>query len=81
MFSDLATNNFNQLFANLAADERCQARPMVCSPRPSEVRFTIDYYRLATVHLANVIRSVLWLDHLPPNRSTSLSYPWGRATP
>lgn len=65
VFSDLSTNNFNQLFANLA---RAKALPAAEDGVFSAAIGGSFYESLlppATVQLAMSFNAVLWLDHLP----------------
>jgi hypothetical protein len=65
VYSDLASNNFNQLFANL--DEALHAGAFHEGVYPSAVggSFYGPLLPPGTVHLATCFNAILWLDHLP----------------
>jgi hypothetical protein len=65
IYSDLATNNFNQLFANL--DQARRGSVLAEDVYASVVGGTFYGSLLppSTVHLATCFNSILWLDQLP----------------
>lgn len=65
VFSDLSTNNFNQLFANLAAARALPGTADGVFRAAVGGSFYDQLLPPATVHLAMSFNSVLWLDHLP----------------
>jgi len=66
IYSDLASNNFNQLFANL--EEARRAGLFAASVFPGAVggSFYGPLLPPGTVHLATSFNAILWLDQLPP---------------
>jgi hypothetical protein len=65
IFSDLASNNFNQLFANL--EEARRAGLLAAGVYPAAVggSFYDPLLPPATVHLATSFNAIQWLDQLP----------------
>ncbi|MBV8233468.1 MAG: cyclopropane-fatty-acyl-phospholipid synthase, partial [Planctomycetaceae bacterium] len=65
IYSDLASNNFNQLFANL--EEARRAGLVAAGVYPGAVggSFYGPLLPPATVHLATSFNAILWLDQLP----------------
>ena len=66
IYSDVATNNFNQLFANL--EEARGTGFFAAGVYPSAIAGSF-YGRLlppGTVHLATSFNAIQWLDRLPP---------------
>jgi hypothetical protein len=68
IYSDLASNNFNQLFANLEDARRAGLFPAGVYPGAVGGSFYGPLLRPGTVHLATCFNSVQWLDRLPPVR-------------
>ena len=66
IYSDLASNNFIQLFANLEAARRDGLVPAGVYPSAVGGTFYGPLRPPATVHLATCFNSIQWLDHLPP---------------
>jgi hypothetical protein len=65
IYNDLATNNFNQLFASLE-EARCKAVfPAGVYPSAVAGSFYDPLVPPGTVHLATSFNSILWLDRLP----------------
>jgi hypothetical protein len=66
VYSDLASNNFNRLFANL--DEARRGGQLAAGVYPSAVAGS--FYEALTpprsVHFATAFNALLWLDELPP---------------
>jgi hypothetical protein len=65
IYSDLASNNFNQLFANLEEARRLGHIPAGVYPSAVGGSFYGPLVPPGTVHLATSFNSILWLDHLP----------------
>jgi hypothetical protein len=65
IYSDLASNNFNRLFANL--DEARRAGRLAAGVYPAAVAgsFYGPLLPPGTVHLATSFNAILWLDRLP----------------
>src|SRR5262245_51984867 len=65
IYSDLASNDFNRLFANL--EEARRARLVAAGVYPSAVggSFYGQLLPQGTVHLATCFNSIQWLDRLP----------------
>jgi hypothetical protein len=65
IYSDLASNNFNQLFANL--DQTRHARRLAAGVYPGAVggSFYGPLLPPRTVHLATCFNAIQWLDRLP----------------
>jgi hypothetical protein len=66
IFSDLPTNNFNQLFANLERARRDGHFPAEVYPGAVGGSFFGPLLPPGTVHLATSFNSIQWLDRLPP---------------
>jgi hypothetical protein len=66
IFSDLASNNFNQLFANLEQARRAGLFPADVYPAAVGGSFYAPLLPPGTVHLATSFNSIQWLDQLPP---------------
>src|ERR1700688_2626501 len=66
IYSDLASNNFNQLFANLEEARRAGVFSAEVSSGAVGGSFYGPLLPPGTVHLATSFNSILWLDHLPP---------------
>jgi hypothetical protein len=64
LYSDLPSNNFNQLFANLQ-EARRQDRTAGVYPSAVAGSFYEPLRPPGTVHLATSFNAVLWLDRLP----------------
>jgi gibberellin A4 carboxyl methyltransferase len=65
IYSDLASNNFNQLFANLEGARRAGLFPADVYPAAVGGSFYGPLLPPATVHLATSFNAILWLDRLP----------------
>src|SRR5262249_58445713 len=63
--SDLTSNNFNQLFANLEEARRAGLFPAGVYPAAVGGSFYGPLLPPGTVHLATCFNSILWLDRLP----------------
>jgi hypothetical protein len=66
IYSDLASNNFNQLFANLEEARRAGLFPAGVYPGAVAGSFYGPLLPPGTVHLATSFNSIQWLDQLPP---------------
>jgi hypothetical protein len=65
VYSDLASNNFNKLFANLEAARRDSLFPAGVYPSAVGGSFYDPLLPPGTVHLATSFNSIQWLDRLP----------------
>jgi hypothetical protein len=65
IYSDLASNNFNQLFANLEEARRAGLFPTDVFPAAVGGSFYGPLLPPGTVHLATCFNAILWLDRLP----------------
>jgi cyclopropane-fatty-acyl-phospholipid synthase len=65
VYSDLPSNNFNQLFANLEAARRDGLFPAGVYPSAVGGSFYGPLLPTGTVHLATSFNSIQWLDRLP----------------
>jgi len=65
IYSDLASNNFNQLFVNLEAARRSGLFDAAVYPGAVGGSFYGPLLPPGTVHLATCFNAILWLDHLP----------------
>jgi hypothetical protein len=65
VFSDLASNNFNQLFANLEEARRTGLLPAGVYPGAVGGSFYSPLLPPGTVHLATCFNALIWLDRLP----------------
>jgi hypothetical protein len=65
IYSDLASNDFNQLFANLAAARRVGLFPAGVYPSAVGGSFYGPLLPPGSVHLATSFNAILWLDQLP----------------
>ena len=65
VYSDLASNNFNQLFANLEEARRAGLFPANVYPSAVGGSFYGPLLPPGTVHLATSFNSIQWLDRLP----------------
>lgn len=65
VFSDLATNNFNQVFRNLAEAGRLAADGQAWYPLAAGGSFYGPLLPPASVHLATTFNAVCWLDRTP----------------
>jgi hypothetical protein len=65
VFSDLASNNFNQLFDNLEQARRAGLIPPGVYPSAVGGSFYGPLLPPGTVHLATCFNSIQWLDRLP----------------
>jgi hypothetical protein len=65
IYSDLASNNFNQLFANLEQARRTDLFPAGVYPSVVGGSFYGPLLPPGTVHLATSFNSIQWLDQLP----------------
>jgi hypothetical protein len=65
VYSDLASNNFNQLFANLDEARRAGAFSEGVYPSAVGASFYAPVLPPGTVHLATCFNAILWLDRLP----------------
>jgi gibberellin A4 carboxyl methyltransferase len=66
IYSDLASNNFNQLFANLEEAQRAGLFSEGVYSGAVGGSFYGPLLPPGTVHLATSFNSILWLDQLPP---------------
>jgi hypothetical protein len=66
IFSDLASNNFNQLFANLEEARCASLFSTGVYPSAVEGSFYGPLLPPGAVHLATCFNSIQWLDQLPP---------------
>jgi hypothetical protein len=66
IYSDLASNNFNQLFANLEGARRARLFPAGVYPSAVGGSFYGPLLPPGMVHLATSFNSIQWLDRLPP---------------
>jgi hypothetical protein len=66
IYSDLGSNNFNQLFANLEEARRAGLFPARVYPSARGGSFYGPLLPPGTVHLATCFNSIQWLDQLPP---------------
>ena len=66
LFSDLPTNNFNQLFRNLSEDGKLPGTAGGVFLAAVGGSFYEALMPPTTIHLAMSFNAVLWLDHLPP---------------
>jgi hypothetical protein len=66
IYSDLASNNFNQLFANLDRAQPAGHFPAGVYPSVVGGSFYGPLLPPGTVHLATSFNSIQWLDQLPP---------------
>jgi hypothetical protein len=66
MYSDLASNDFNQLFTNLESARRAGLFPAGVYPAAVGGSFYDPLLPHGSVHLATCFNSVQWLDQLPP---------------
>jgi hypothetical protein len=66
VYSDLASNNFNQLFANLEEARRAGLFPAGVYAAAVGGSFYGPLLPASTVHLATCFNSIQWLDRLPP---------------
>src|SRR5262249_18367026 len=64
VYSDLASNNFNQVFANLEEAQRAGAFPAGVFPAAVGGSFFGPLLPPGTVHFATSFNSLLWLDRL-----------------
>jgi cyclopropane-fatty-acyl-phospholipid synthase len=65
IYSDLASNDFNQLFANLADAQRTGLFPAGIYPSAVAGSFYDPLLPPGTVHLATSFNAIHWLDQLP----------------
>jgi hypothetical protein len=65
VYSDLPSNNFNQLFANLEEARRAGLFPAEVYPSAVGGSFYGPLLPPGTVHLATSFNAILWLDRLP----------------
>jgi cyclopropane-fatty-acyl-phospholipid synthase len=65
IYSDLATNNFNQLFANLEAARRTGHFPVDVFSAAVGGSFYERLMPSGTVHFATSFNAIVWLDKLP----------------
>jgi cyclopropane-fatty-acyl-phospholipid synthase len=65
IYSDLASNDFNQLFANLEEARRAGLVPAGVYPSAVGGSFYGPLLPPGTVHLATSFNAILWLDQLP----------------
>jgi hypothetical protein len=65
IYSDLASNDFNQLFANLQEARRAGLVPAGVYPSAVAGSFYGPLLPPGTVHFATSFNSIQWLDHLP----------------
>jgi hypothetical protein len=65
IYSDLGSNNFNQLFANLDEARRTGALAEGVYPAAVGGSFYGPLLPPGSVHLATCFNAILWLDHLP----------------
>jgi hypothetical protein len=66
VYSDLASNNFNRLFANLEEARRAGLFPAGVFPAAVGGSFYGPLLPPGTVHLATSFNAIQWLDRLPP---------------
>jgi len=66
IYSDLASNNFNQLFANLEKARRAGRLPPGVYPSAVGGSFYGPLLPPGAVHLATCFNAIQWLDQLPP---------------
>jgi hypothetical protein len=66
IYSDLATNNFNQLFANLEQARRADLFPAGVYAAAAGGSFYGPLRPPGTVHFATSFNSIHWLDRVPP---------------
>ena len=66
IYSDLASNNFNHLFANLEQAQRAGLFPTGIYPGAVGGSFYGPLLPPGTVHFATCFISIQWLDQLPP---------------
>ena len=66
VYSDLGSNNFNQLFANLEEARRAGLFPAGVYPSAVGGSFYGPLLPPGTVHLATSFNAIQWLDRLPP---------------
>jgi cyclopropane-fatty-acyl-phospholipid synthase len=66
IYTDLASNNFNQLFANLEEARRAGFFPAGVYPGVVGGSFYGPLLPSGTVHLATSFNAIPWLDQLPP---------------
>jgi hypothetical protein len=66
IYSDLGSNNFNQLFANLEDARRAGLFPAGVYPSVVGGSFYGPLLPPSTLHLATCFNSIQWLDRLPP---------------
>jgi hypothetical protein len=66
LYSDLASNNFSQLFANLEEARRAGLFPAGVYPGAVGGSFYDPLLRPGTVHFATCFNAIQWLDQLPP---------------
>jgi hypothetical protein len=66
IFNDLASNNFNQLFATLETARRAGLFPAGVYPGAVGGSFYGPLLPPGTVHFATSFNSIQWLDQLPP---------------
>src|SRR5262249_45567204 len=66
IYSDLASNNFNQLFANLEEGRRAGRLAAGVYPAAVGGSFYGPLLPPGTVHLATSFNAIQWLDQLPP---------------
>jgi hypothetical protein len=66
VFSDLTSNNFNQLFANLGRAQPPGSSPAAVYPSAVGGSFYGPLLPPGTVHLATSFNAIQWLDQLPP---------------
>jgi hypothetical protein len=65
VYSDLASNNFNRLFANLEDARRADLFPAGVYPAAVGGSFYGPLLPAGTVHLATSFNAIVWLDQLP----------------
>jgi hypothetical protein len=65
IYSDLATNNFNQLFVNVEEARRAGFFPGEVYPSAVGSSFYGSVLPSGTVHLATSFNAILWLDRMP----------------
>jgi hypothetical protein len=65
IYSDLASNNFNQLFANLEEARRAGLFPAEVYPSAVGGSFYGPLLPPGTVHFATSFNAIVWLDQLP----------------
>jgi hypothetical protein len=66
VYSDLASNDFNRLFANLEDARRAGLLPAGVYPGAVGGSFYGPLLPPGTVHLATCFNAIQWLDRLPP---------------